>query len=135
MILLFVRAFTVFFCRREEAANRPKQEFVPKTLTDLHIEGIIAPGDGVNGTQNNHHGTSVIRAAQSTNQITRNTKMPIPNYYKSTPNLDPWSLPPQGILSFIFVIFLTVCYFDGSDENSVSSNLSLLFLLSRYFYH
>lgn len=26
--------------RKEEAVNRPKMEFVPKTLADLHIEGI-----------------------------------------------------------------------------------------------
>lgn len=94
-----------FICRREEAGNRPKVEFVPKTLTDLNIEGISAgTGDGVNGTQNNHHGTSVIRATQS-NQITRNTKTPVPNYYKSTPPLiDPWSLPPQGILSCFYFV-------------------------------
>lgn len=26
--------------RKEEAVNRPKMEFVPKTLADLHIEGV-----------------------------------------------------------------------------------------------
>ncbi|RZF39873.1 hypothetical protein LSTR_LSTR008478 [Laodelphax striatellus] len=30
-----------------EAANRPKHEFVPKTLADLHVEGI---SEGMNGT-------------------------------------------------------------------------------------
>ncbi|XP_044765701.1 endophilin-A isoform X5 [Coccinella septempunctata] len=33
--------------KREEAAQRPKVEFVPKSLTDLNIEGVL---DGVNGT-------------------------------------------------------------------------------------
>ncbi|KAK6631326.1 hypothetical protein RUM44_005852 [Polyplax serrata] len=32
--------------KREEAVNRPKQEFVPKTLADLHIDGI----DGVSAS-------------------------------------------------------------------------------------
>ncbi|XP_064215336.1 endophilin-A isoform X5 [Tribolium castaneum] len=33
--------------KKEEAANRPKVEFVPKTLADLHIEGV---SDGVNAS-------------------------------------------------------------------------------------
>lgn len=33
-------------CRREDAANRPKLEFVPKTLQDLNVEGL---SDGLNG--------------------------------------------------------------------------------------
>lgn len=84
-------------------------EFVPKSLTDLNIEGIsTGAGDGVNGTQNNHHGTSVIRATQS-NQITRNTKTPVPNYYKNTlPLIDPWSLPPEGIFSFFRCLLLII---------------------------
>lgn len=36
----------IAFFRREEAVNRPKQEFVPKTLADLHIEGL---SDGLTG--------------------------------------------------------------------------------------
>jgi hypothetical protein len=35
-----------YFFRREEAANEPRPEFVPKTLTDLNIEPIM---DGLNG--------------------------------------------------------------------------------------
>lgn len=38
--------FFIVTNRREEAVNRPKQEFVPKTLADLHIEGI---SDGISG--------------------------------------------------------------------------------------
>ncbi|XP_066247169.1 endophilin-A isoform X4 [Euwallacea similis] len=36
--------------KREEAANRPKVEFVPKTLSDLNIEGVSAVSDGYNGS-------------------------------------------------------------------------------------
>lgn len=36
------------FCfRRDEAAVRPKHEFIPKTLADLHAEGLTS--DDVNG--------------------------------------------------------------------------------------
>lgn len=36
--------------KKEEAANRPKMEFVPKTLADLHIEGLPGgPADAMNG--------------------------------------------------------------------------------------
>jgi len=34
------------FYRKDEAASRPKAEFIPKTLADLHVEGI---SDGLNG--------------------------------------------------------------------------------------
>ncbi|XP_049837136.1 endophilin-A isoform X6 [Schistocerca gregaria] len=33
--------------KKQEAANRPKSEFVPKTLHDLHVEGLT---DGLNGS-------------------------------------------------------------------------------------
>ncbi|XP_065215032.1 endophilin-A isoform X2 [Planococcus citri] len=33
--------------KRDEAANRPKRDFIPKTLADLHVEGITS--DDVNG--------------------------------------------------------------------------------------
>lgn len=40
--------YVVFlFFRRDEAANRPKREFTPKTLADLHVEGISS--DDING--------------------------------------------------------------------------------------
>jgi hypothetical protein len=35
-----------FSHRKDEAASRPKAEFVPKTLQDLNVEGI---SDGLNG--------------------------------------------------------------------------------------
>ncbi|XP_008552825.1 endophilin-A isoform X2 [Microplitis demolitor] len=34
--------------KKDEAANRPKLEFVPKTLADLNVEG-LSLGDGMNG--------------------------------------------------------------------------------------
>lgn len=41
-IVIFIK---IFLCRREEAVNRPKPEFVPKTLADLHID----ISDGISG--------------------------------------------------------------------------------------
>lgn len=38
-----------YFRRKDDAANRPKIEFVPKTLQDLHIDLVT---DGVNSTGN-----------------------------------------------------------------------------------
>jgi len=38
--------------RRDEAAERPKREFVPKTLSDLHVEGYT--GDDLNGASTFH---------------------------------------------------------------------------------
>ncbi|KAK2588465.1 hypothetical protein KPH14_004451 [Odynerus spinipes] len=35
--------------KKEEAANRPKMEFVPKTLADLHVEGLPGSTDAMNG--------------------------------------------------------------------------------------
>lgn len=41
--------------RKEEAANRPKMEFVPKTLADLHVEGLPTL-DHMNGGNFSLHG-------------------------------------------------------------------------------
>ncbi|XP_043278131.1 endophilin-A isoform X6 [Venturia canescens] len=35
--------------KKDEAANRPKLEFVPKTLADLNVEGGLPGSDGMNG--------------------------------------------------------------------------------------
>ncbi|XP_044574601.1 endophilin-A isoform X2 [Cotesia glomerata] len=43
--------------KKDEAANRPKLEFVPKTLADLHVEG-LSLGDGMNGGNFFLHGAS-----------------------------------------------------------------------------
>ncbi|XP_060536943.1 endophilin-A isoform X3 [Cylas formicarius] len=42
--------------KKEEAMNRPKVEFVPKTLSDLNIEG-VSVADGYNGTNSNYFNT------------------------------------------------------------------------------
>lgn len=90
-------------CRRDEAASRPKAEFVPKTLADLNIEGVST--EGLNGTNTHtyHHGTSIITT--NSYQITRNTK-PAPNIvYKPDP-FDPWTFTPG-----IFCLFISFCSF------------------------
>lgn len=38
----------MFDYRKEEAANRPKLEFVPKTLADLHVDA-LPTSDTMNG--------------------------------------------------------------------------------------
>ncbi|XP_057320205.1 endophilin-A isoform X4 [Microplitis mediator] len=43
--------------KKDEAANRPKLEFVPKTLADLNVEG-LSLGDGMNGGNFFLHGAS-----------------------------------------------------------------------------
>ncbi|XP_019696569.1 endophilin-A isoform X1 [Harpegnathos saltator] len=42
--------------KKEEAVNRPKMEFVPKTLADLHVEGLSA--SDMNGGNFSLHGAS-----------------------------------------------------------------------------
>lgn len=64
--------------KRNEAAERPKVEFVPKTLADLHVEGI---SEGMNGT-------SIFHAPTPPNATTQQDK--------EEPS-DPWSrLAPRG---------------------------------------
>ncbi|XP_049937617.1 endophilin-A isoform X4 [Schistocerca serialis cubense] len=61
--------------KKQEAANRPKSEFVPKTLHDLHVEGLT---DGLNGTHPHH-------PAASTGQYGR---------ARHDDPFDPWHAPP-----------------------------------------
>ncbi|KAJ8986214.1 hypothetical protein NQ317_009920 [Molorchus minor] len=85
--------------KKDEAANRPKLEFVPKSLTELNIEGIT---DGLNGTNNhnnllNHHGShySSNSNLSSGYQFKRPAPRTISNKqptYKPDP-FDPWSFP------------------------------------------
>lgn len=44
----------ILLFRKEEAMNRPKLEFVPKTLADLHVEGGLS--DHMNGGNFSLHG-------------------------------------------------------------------------------
>lgn len=41
--------------RKDEAANKPKLEFVPKTLADLHVDG-LPTSDAMNGGNFSLHG-------------------------------------------------------------------------------
>ncbi|VEN62442.1 unnamed protein product [Callosobruchus maculatus] len=87
------------FEKKDEAANRPKVEFVPKTLQDLNIEGVSA--DGMNGTnyQNSliipsSHNNKVVSSYGSQIKGTVSKPIPIRNTFNPDP-FDPWSIP-QG---------------------------------------
>ncbi|XP_056645256.1 endophilin-A isoform X10 [Diorhabda sublineata] len=100
--------------KTDEAANRPKVEFVPKTLHDLHIETVQ---DGLNGTNNhnnlfnhssNHHSNSNFLSTGGSGHI---FKRPAPKTvpikttnYNNHPTqplpdpFDPWSYPQASPL-------------------------------------
>ncbi|EFA11193.1 Endophilin-A-like Protein [Tribolium castaneum] len=79
--------------KKEEAANRPKVEFVPKTLADLHIEGV---SDGVNGIHHNNINTNHHNFTNSGHQFKRPAPKTIP--IKQSDPFDPWSFPPASPL-------------------------------------
>lgn len=98
--------------KKDEAANRPKVEFVPKTLTDLAIETVP---DGLNGTNNhnnlfnhsnNHHSNSnFLSTGGSGHQFKRPAPKTIPinknNHNQNQPlpdPFDPWSYPQASPL-------------------------------------
>ncbi|XP_045482545.1 endophilin-A isoform X3 [Harmonia axyridis] len=84
--------------KREEAAERPKVEFVPKSLTDLNIEGVL---DGVNGT---HHSNPNLNIQHQNSYNISNNQFKKPAIPKSIPNrthldpFDPWSYPQASPL-------------------------------------
>jgi endophilin-A len=78
--------------KKEEAANRPKVEFVPKSLADLHIEGV---SDGVNGIHHNNINTNHHNITNSGHQFKRPAPRTIPTHTKQPDPFDPWSFP-QG---------------------------------------
>lgn len=45
----FVLFISIFFIRRDEAASRPKGEFIPKTLAELNIDGVGVCGSDTLG--------------------------------------------------------------------------------------
>lgn len=124
----------VYVYRKDDAANRPKLEFVPKTLADLNIEGV---SDGVNGTNTNthHHAYNThhvnpfpsnrpVISAKPTNPhnqfITPSIKIvkPQPKNNKPQPKplqhdpfspFDPWN--SQGLFYFYFLFFFKRFYF------------------------
>lgn len=97
--------------KREEAANRPKVEFVPKTLSDLNIEGVIGVSDGYNGTNSNHvnlfnnHSSSnsysqnITNTTNGGNQFRRPAPKTVPVKEQLPPDpFDPWSCPQASPL-------------------------------------
>ncbi|XP_050519558.1 endophilin-A isoform X4 [Diabrotica virgifera virgifera] len=91
--------------KKDEAANRPKVEFVPKTLQDLHIETVQ---DGLNGTNNhtnlfnhssNHHnsyGSGYIYRKPAPKTIP--IKQPNYQHQQLSDPFDPWSYPQASPL-------------------------------------
>lgn len=47
--------YFIFNYRKDEAANKPKLEFIPKTLADLHVDG-LPTSDAMNGGNFSLHG-------------------------------------------------------------------------------
>lgn len=90
---------TMNYFRKEEAANRPKVEFVPKSLADLHIEGV---SDGVNGIHHNNINTNHHNITNSGHQFKRPAPRTIPTHTKQPDPFDPWSFP-QGIFCFFLL--------------------------------
>ncbi|KAK9890308.1 hypothetical protein WA026_010411 [Henosepilachna vigintioctopunctata] len=85
--------------KREEAAERPKVEFVPKSLVDLNIEGV---SDGVNGTHHsnpnlNNHNHNAYNVSSNNHFKRPAAPKSIPNRIQSDP-FDPWSYPQASPL-------------------------------------
>lgn len=101
--------------KKEEAASRPKVEFVPKTLSDLNIEG-VSVADGYNGTNMNHfnalnnhnssnnlnYGSNHYNQNHPTNgayQFKRPAPKTVPVKQMPPPDpFDPWSFPQASPL-------------------------------------
>lgn len=91
--------------KKEEAANRPKSEFTPKTLADLNIDQ-VGSMDGMNGLNSNsnsylpaqHTGGSNSNSYSFNNQ----NQSTYPSVYPNAPTLqshkpfDPWSAAPPS---------------------------------------
>ncbi|KAE8748820.1 hypothetical protein FOCC_FOCC004414 [Frankliniella occidentalis] len=83
--------------KKEEAANRPKGEFIPKTLADLNIEhGIL---DGINGSSQASTPVHVNKPNQlelfpSANQSRSTNASPLPSPMKNSPARTPQSKGP-----------------------------------------
>lgn len=81
--------------KREEAVNRPKQEFVPKTLADLHID----ISDGISGTSQSstpvHSKPSHLELFSSGNQSRSANASPLASPMKGSPARTPMAPPHQ----------------------------------------
>ncbi|XP_063383178.1 endophilin-A isoform X4 [Cydia fagiglandana] len=71
--------------KKEEAVNRPKMEFVPKTLADLHIEGIhdLNNEDGSRAGSPDHKPPSNLELFPGGNNSRSNNASPLPSPVKS----------------------------------------------------
>ncbi|KAK3929227.1 Endophilin-A [Frankliniella fusca] len=89
--------------KKEEAANRPKGEFVPKTLADLNIDH-VGVMDGINGLNSNSNNYSPTLHSGGSNSYSFNNQnqSTYPSVYPSAPSLqshkpyDPWSAAPPS---------------------------------------
>lgn len=80
------------FIRREECANRPRSEFVPKTLADLNIDAVLhgSAEGGMNGGRFIHPSSSshTVSSSQSSNtHLSRTNAGANRNVYSSQQNL------------------------------------------------
>jgi hypothetical protein len=95
-------------CRREEAINRPKSEFIPKTLSDIVVEPI---SDGLNGAH--HPPPPQIKHINS-------TKGSRGGYARAHRNPPPptigWNLPADSQVKRKIFIFI---YFSASTTSTV----------------
>ncbi|XP_063224389.1 endophilin-A isoform X10 [Bacillus rossius redtenbacheri] len=70
--------------KKQEAASRPKSEFVPKTLSDLNVEGL---SDGLNGTSRSsspvHPKPNQLELFPSGNQPRSSNASPLPSPMRS----------------------------------------------------
>ncbi|XP_052742476.1 endophilin-A isoform X4 [Bicyclus anynana] len=84
--------------KKEEAVNRPKMEFVPKTLADLHIEGIhdLNHDEGSRASSPEHKPPSNLELFPSAANTQRsNNASPLPSPVKS-PARTPMAPPAKG---------------------------------------
>ncbi|XP_034245576.1 endophilin-A isoform X2 [Thrips palmi] len=89
--------------KKEEAANRPKSEFTPKTLADLNIDhvGVLDGMNGLNSNSNNylpaqHTGGSNSYSFNNQNQNTYPSVYPNTQPLQTHKPIDPWSAAPPS---------------------------------------
>lgn len=86
LLILWKRLFLV--CRREECANRPRSEFVPKTLADLNIDAVLhgSAEAGINGGRFIHPSSNTHLSRINSNQSNRNVYSSQQNLSKTNAN-------------------------------------------------
>ncbi|XP_050313573.1 endophilin-A isoform X2 [Anthonomus grandis grandis] len=89
--------------KRDEAASRPKVEFVPKTLSDLNIEGVTNAHDGYNGTNSNQFSLMNNHISGNSNSNQSLKSQPTNGglgYHRPAPNRVPIKKPIQPLDPF-----------------------------------